>query len=187
MNVPNVLKNVRGGMYAGMLVTNDLMKRKNEYHAWNYDKTYDIYKSVNYNTIGDKGKTSLMNNEKYSKMHGSFTYLAPKHYNMFDESRMENMVEDTMLVRNSQMRQINNIKLEITVSGDSQRRVGELVELILPSQESKSTTSGKADDSIFSGTYLVSKIKHILSATNYDTIIQLVSDSYPEPLPEMAA
>jgi hypothetical protein len=186
INVPNVLTNVRGGMYSGLLVTNDLMKRKNEYHVWNYDETYDIYKSVNYNTVEGKGKTSLMNNEKYSKMHGSFTYLAPKHYNMFDESPMENMVEDTVLVRNSQMRQINNIKLEITVPGDSQRRVGELVELVLPALESKSITSGKKDDSIFSGTYLVSKVKHIISATNYDTIIQLVSDSYPEPLPEMA-
>jgi hypothetical protein len=90
-----------------------------------------------------------------------------------------------MLVRNSQLQQINAIRLQIVVPGDSQRHVGEVVEVRIPAIEEKNDTGGGKLDAAFSGRYLVSKIKHIMTPAqgSYETIMMLIKDSYATPLP----
>ena len=81
---------------------------------------------------------------------------------------------------------MNSIQLEITVSGDSQRRVGEIVYINLPSIEPKNEENPTSVDPFYSGRYMISRIKHTLSAESntYETIMELVKDSYTFPLPE---
>ena len=88
------------------------------------------------------------------------------------------------MIRNSQLHQISAIKLEIVVSGDSQRRVGEVVNLKIPTVEE---TGGRLDE-LLSGRYLICKIKHDISSTEhgYNTIMMLVKDSWANPLPVKA-
>ena len=80
---------------------------------------------------------------------------------------------------------MNNIKLRIVVPGDSQRRVGEIVSVRLPSIEPVTTENPTSLDPFYSGRYLISRIKHVLTAEDetYETIMELVKDSYTESLP----
>lgn len=177
---PNLIENINEGMFAGTLITNDLVKRQHNYSFFNYDESYDIFKSVNYNRVSGSGqeKTALVNNPNYSSRPSSFIHMAPKQYNAFGSTDIGNGVEEVLLIRNSQMKQITNLMIDIVVPGDSNRTVGEIVEIVLPRIE-----SGKGgSDSRFSGRYLISKIKHMMTQTNYDTVLQLVRDSYSEPL-----
>lgn len=184
--LPNTITNIQSGVYASTLVSNDLMKRKVEFNTFDYDDSYNKYKSVNPNEVSSgQGKTSLTNNKSYTQRNSSYVTFLPKHYGSFDTERNHNDERaDSELLRNSQLRQINAIRLQVIVSGDSQRRVGEVVKLKIPTQEEK---GGRVDE-ILSGRYLVSKIKHIISSeeNGYHTAMQLIKDSYANPLPKKA-
>jgi hypothetical protein len=181
--LPNIISNIQNGVYGATLVSNDLMKRKVTYSNFNYDESYTKYKSVNYNEVGSgQGKTSLTNNKTYSERMGSDIRFVPKHYSSFGtRTNYADEREDAELIRNSQLRQINAIRLQIVVSGDSQRRVGEIIEINIPTIEEK----GGRVDGILSGRYLVSKVKHMISSVDneYNTAMEVVSDSFTNPLP----
>ena len=188
VSMPNTVRSVQAGMYGSTIVSNDLMKRKVTYNTFDYDKTYDKYKSVNYNTMtGGHGKTTLVNNKNYSERPSSMVKFLPKHFGSFDtDTNLGDERQDTELVRTSQMHQINAIRLELIVSGDSQRRVGEVVEVMLP-PPSTIKREGQQDE-LLSGRYLISKIKHLIYSDNsgYNTMLLLVKDSYSSPLPKKA-
>lgn len=188
LSLPNTVRSVQSGVYGSTIVSNDLLKRKVSYNTFNYDKSFDKYKSVNFSLMaGGHGKTTLINNKTYSERNSSAVHFLPKHYNSFDtELNYNDDREDVSLVRISQMHQINSIRLQLIVSGDSQRRVGEVVEVLLPPP---STIKREGDfDSLLSGRFLISKIKHIISSDNagYNTMLMLVKDSYSTPLPKKA-
>ena len=133
-----------------------------------------------------QGKTLLTNNKNYSKRNEGTVYFLPKHFGSFDtETNHGDEREDTMLVRRSQVQQINSIRLQINVPGDSQRTVGEVVEIRLPAIEQKNQKSGGKLDLMFSGRYLISKIKHVITskAGGYETVMMLIKDSFENPLP----
>ena len=189
ISMPNIVSNIERGMYAGTVISNDLLKRQINYTTFNYNESYNNYKSVNYNEVGGfgQGKTALLNNENYSQRSQGFVYFLPKHFKSFDtETNHGDEREDTMLVRNSQLQQINAIKLQIVVPGDSQRRVGEVIEVNLPAIEEKNDQGGGRLDMTFSGRYLVTKVKHMITskAGGYETIMMITKDSYANPLPE---
>ena len=188
VSMPNTVRSVQAGMYGSTIVSNDLMKRKVTYNTFDYDKTYDKYKSVNYNTMtGGHGKTTLVNNKNYSERPSSMVKFLPKHFRSFDtDTNLGDERQDTELVRTSQMHQINAIRLELIVSGDSQRRVGEVVEVVLP-PPSTIKREGQQDE-LLSGRYLISKIKHLIYSdkAGYNTMLLLVKDSYSSPLPKKA-
>lgn len=186
LNLPNIVRDIRSGMYSSTVVSNDLMKRKVEYNTFDYLESYDKYKSVNFNEISKAGqtKTSLTNNKNFRA--SSLTHFIPKNYKSFDtEINFNDERRDLTLIRRSQMQQMNSIQLQVVVSGDSERRVGDIVELVIPSVESQ---SGRPDE-ILSGRYLVSKIKHMISSDitqGYTSVMLLVKDSYGTPLPKRA-
>ena len=183
---PNVITDVQAGMYGSTVVSNDLMKRRVSYNKFDYLESYDKYKSVNYNeiSVGGQGKTSLTNNDKFRS--SSLVHFVPRNYKSFDtEINFNDERSDMCLVRRSQLQQMNAIQVQVTVSGDSQRKVGEIVNLRIPSTKSE---SGELDQ-LLSGRYLISKVKHMISSkvtTGYSTIMLLVKDSYGTPLPKRA-
>jgi len=184
--LPNTIANIQAGVYGSTMVSNDLMKRKVSYSNFNYDESYSKYKSANYNEVGmGQGKTSLTNNKTYSERKNSHIRFVPKHYGSFDtRTNYADERVDSELIRNSQMRQINAIRLQIVVSGDSQRRVGEIIELKIPTLEE---TGGNLDE-LLSGRYLVSKVQHLISSVDneYLTTMEVVADSFTNPLPVKA-
>lgn len=179
--MPNIVSNVQRGLYSGTAISNDLIKRQIGYTTFNYDESFSKYKSVNFNEIGT-GKTTLLSNKNYSSRNDSFVQFIPKHFKSFDtDTNYGDEREDSSLIRNSQMQQMNSIQVEVVVAGDSQRRAGEVIELILPVVEKV----GGRSDKTFSGRYLVTKVKHIITSTEmgYETVMRLSKDSYPTPLP----
>jgi len=192
LNMPNIAKNIEQGVYGSTLISNDLMKRKITTQKFNYDRLYRLHKHVNFNSgRGGQGSTGISNNPRYSERYNSFVKFIPKHFGSFDIlgvpfSNLADERELTDLERRSQLRQMNAIRLEILINGDSQRRVGEVVDITIPAIQEQNEDQGGRIDGILSGKYLISKIKHkILSkSAGYSTVLQLVKDSYTNPLPE---
>ena len=190
LGMPNTVRSIQRGMYAGTVISNDLMKRQIKQTTFDYDESYMDYKRVNENKHDGFGRTVLAKNPTYSKRSQGHIRFVPKHFDSFstEENHGDN-VENTILVRNSQLQQINSIRLQVTVGGDSQRRVGDIVKVRIPAIEEQNETSGGKLDSTLSGRYLVSFIKHVIypQPQGYNTHMVLVSDSWGKPLPESIA
>ena len=182
---------INQGVYGSTLISNDLMKRKVTVSKFNYLNSYNDYKHVNYNFTGISGNmrmSSISNNPRYSERSSSFVKIIPRHFGSFDVDGLplSNYSDDrqgTELQRRSQMGQINSVRLEILVNGDSQRKVGEVVKIIIPAIEEQNDEQGGRIDGLLSGKYLVSKVKHtILSkAAGYKTTLQLVKEGLVFP------
>jgi hypothetical protein len=98
------------------------------------------------------------------------------------DSEYPNKVEEWLHVRTSQLQQINNVKLFVTVPGDSRRKVGETVDFLLPSPEPP-VNKEEQYDSFLRGKYLISQVRHTIDQSQYETHLQLVKDSVFTPFP----
>jgi hypothetical protein len=86
------------------------------------------------------------------------------------------------LMRRSQLKSLQGQVIEITVPGDSRRRVGEIIEVDIPSYESRFTEDG-TDHSV-SGKYMISHIKHVIKKDDYKLVMELSRNSRKQRLPE---
>ena len=81
---------------------------------------------------------------------------------------------------------MNNIKCTITVFGDSDLTLGDMINLQIPLYSS--TDSGEIDR-YYSGKYLILALRHRLELGRYYLDIELVKDSFndtlPSPIPEL--
>jgi len=92
----------------------------------------------------------------------------------------DNQIERYLLQRYAQKMSLNNIVLDITIAGDHNRRVGEIVEIKLPSYR-----YDNEEHSYYKGNYLLSKIRHTMNTEGiYMTEMELIKDVLFEPLQE---
>ena len=94
----------------------------------------------------------------------------------------ENQLERRTQIRDSQLQQLDNIKITIKMYGDSSLRVGEIINFYVPSN---STQEGQENisDAFLSGKYLITKIKHEFTAEKYLMHVQIRKDSWQSDLP----
>jgi len=96
----------------------------------------------------------------------------------------DNQVERYILSTNAQKRFLKNIIVNIKVSGDQNRKIGEVVQLKIPS--SYYTNNGVSDEHTFyQGNYLITKLKHTINQdSTYTSEMELVKDTLFTKLPE---
>ena len=86
------------------------------------------------------------------------------------------------LRRRSQLKSLQGQVIEITVPGDSRRRVGEIIRVEIPSYESR-VKEDYLDTSI-SGKYMISHIKHVIKKDDYKLVLELSRNARSQKLPE---
>ena len=180
----NTLENIREGMYASKLVTHDLVKRKVFFKTFNYNQEYNRHTNMNPNSF--KGRsTAMTNNREASAAPDSYEIYAPRHHMKYDSVDVSSFEVDRALHRKSTMQQLNNQVIEIGVIGDSQRRVGDIVEFYMPSPETVGT-DGPVRDKYMSGRWMITAITHSLTSNpqKYTMAIELSRNSIYGGLPE---
>ena len=81
--------------------------------------------------------------------------------------------------RDSQLQQLDNIKVTLKINGDSSLRVGDLIEMKMPS-----TVDTDWDyDTWLKGKYMMTKIKHVFNDERYTQEIQIRKDGFDVLLP----
>lgn len=87
--------------------------------------------------------------------------------------RFDNNVERYILQGNAQKRMMKNIVIDIRIPGDHNRKVGEIVEIKMPSL----FFSGE-EHQYYRGNYLITKVRHNITSTGvYNTELELVKDA----------
>jgi hypothetical protein len=179
----DVLDNLISGMYANRVYTYDFLKKQFNFTDYNYSDSFNTLKHVESNTkfnpINNKsGPTKLAIKKLQNLVSPAST---TRFYVANTSDPFPNRVENWLGLRISQLQEINNITLNITVPGDSERVIGETVSVLLPSAEPAQNKELQFD-TYFQGRYLISSLKHTIQQDKYVTKMELVKDSVFSPI-----
>ena len=104
-----------------------------------------------------------------------------------DDESKPNQVENWLLQREMQLQEYGNIVVTFNVAGNSARHVGDLIRFEIPSAIAPDEM-GSVDigHQLYSGYYLVSKIRHIITINEYKTDLELIKNSFAKRIPGQA-
>jgi len=177
LNSGNRMENIGTGVFSSLLTTFDINSKRIESSIYRYSKNYTDVDHI------DKYPLVPSSLDKYSDKIMSYRKVLPKNTFKFNGVSDNETHDLYALGRQSLLNQMNTITLQVVASGDSRRRVGDIVELKLVSQED---TAKKDDpyDPYLSGHYMITKINHSFTHDDYEIIMTLSKDSYASPLPD---
>jgi hypothetical protein len=162
----DILENIQAGMYGNELMTHSNARKIWKDYTFDYPSTFDDYKhlyasNLLFNPIfGDNVPTSKL------KLHSTG----------HDQDNYPALPELWIPCRISQLQQLQNIRVAVTIPGDSERTIGQVVELRIPSPEPP-INNEQVNDKYFNGRFLVRALRHKIDTDKYTTIMELIKDS----------
>ena len=90
-------------------------------------------------------------------------------------------MENWLLQRQAQVSEFGNIIVTFTVPGNTSRHVGDLIEFAVPShipEDDSELGSVQIGHQLYSGYYLISKIRHIIKKSGFEMDLELIKNSF---------
>jgi len=102
-----------------------------------------------------------------------------------DNEAKPNQIETWLLQRKAQLQEFGNIIVTFTVAGNSSRHVGDLIRFEVPTSMAPNPPIfvPEIGHQLYSGYYLVSKIHHKITPTEYKTDFELIKNSFAKRIP----
>ncbi len=103
-----------------------------------------------------------------------------------DKESKQNNVEKWLLQRQAQVSEFRNVIITFTVPGNTSRHVGDLIEFAVPShipEDDSEIGSVQIGHQLYSGYYLISKIRHIIKKDGFEMDVELIKNSFAKRLP----
>jgi hypothetical protein len=162
----DILENLQTGMYGNELYTHSHSRKIWRRYTFDYPGSFDDYKHLYQSNYLFNGKFNDDKPDSKLKLHSTG----------HDQDGYPFLPEKWIPCRISQLQQLQNLKISITVPGDSERTVGQVVEFRFPSPEPPQNNQ-QIDDKYYSARLLVQSVRHKIDANKYVTIMTLVKDS----------
>jgi len=89
--------------------------------------------------------------------------------------------DETILLRQSLLNQMNAINLIVSCHGDTNVKVGQVIDFRTVSREATKKQDNYEDDYL-KGKYLITAIKHTVTDREHTMTMTLSRDSFPEPI-----
>jgi len=170
--------NVFKGMYSGTNLCFDSTYKKMTKSVYAYFKDFDDTDHI------EKFPTLPRIRDEYSTNFLSSIYKTDTSSFLYDDLQSHNMIKNNMFKRNNHISHMSFQKMNINVYGDTDRRCGELVEVIIPSKEPISSPSQDKDDKYLSGKYMITSISHQITRKEHVISMDLSRDSLPQAIPD---
>jgi len=103
-----------------------------------------------------------------------------------DKESKQNNVEEWLLQRQAQVSEFRNVIITFTVPGNTSRHVGDLIEFAVPShipEDDSEIGSVQIGHQLYSGYYLISKIRHIIKKDGFEMDVELIKNSFAKRIP----
>jgi len=103
-----------------------------------------------------------------------------------DSEAKQNNVEKWLLQRQAQVSEFGNIIVTFTVAGNTSRHVGDLIRFEVPTtipHDSSEIGSIQIGHQLYSGYYLISKIRHIIKKDGFEMDLELIKNSFAKRIP----
>lgn len=176
----NILESLAQGHYASNLLTYDIVRQ--------------IYTKIDFDYVADFGKFKHLAKEKPHTDELDALY-EPKSFMRFLSTDLDhdvipwiagkepgikpNRVEEYTLYRYSQIKQMQQHAMRLQVSGDPRRKVGQVIEFIMPQHIGNLHPDQPEElDEYLQGKYLVTSIAHRLERDQYIMELEIIKDSY---------
>lgn len=202
----DIIKNINAGMYSSCLITYDI--HTGETNTVDYDYMDDFYKSETTNRdlldpknpkdyppiyLDDNNKNDIT--QQYNSRRLFIPILSSRDENNITGSKdfRNNEVskyigpEQYIQKRLSCLSRLNNFKLQFEISANSRHKVGDCVYIDLTDYKFREVSAGieQFSSKYYSGYYLITSIKHILTPLSYKMHIEAVIDSYNSKIGEI--
>ena len=148
----DTIDKMAGGMFKNTVRSFDMLSKEFEEVAFELSKQAHTFET------GDK-KAKIPNTNKILSEAGQgapYFMFAPK-----DSSKGNDFVSDLMGYRHSFVKLFNQNVTRCMAYGDNYLTVGDMIELNLP--DTSGTTEKKSNDNRFSGKYMITKLRHIIT------------------------
>ena len=101
-----------------------------------------------------------------------------------DSEAKPNQIENWLLQREMQVQEFGNIIVTFNIAGNSSRHVGDLIRFEIPTSIPADGSMGvDLGHQLYSGYYIVSKIRHIIYPQDYKTDLELIKNSFAKRIP----
>lgn len=170
------VKNYTNGYLANRLITLDVFNKK--YELIDYDHTEEYFKYKH--SSGEKSVPIFAEGSlKNPATSISFYPVNPKLFNNFADNVSEKMGK-IYGNRKSTLLELTNLKLNINVPGRTDVEIGNMLRFIYPELGPKDNPNTKAEDTQYSGYYIITAIRHKITKTDtleHRMVMEIVKDS----------
>ena len=160
----DILDNVNSGAYASELLKLDIMNRTAEYDQFGVTQSTMplLNQYLPYNLAKNRLGNSLNQASAYVKMFPKF---------------QDNLANKWLLMRAARLALLNNTRLHIDIPGDSSLSVGDVLFVQIPKNSAETDPENIVLDSMMSGKYLITGLRHQILDDKYLCHAQLCKDS----------
>lgn len=180
------LERIEQGMYASKLITHDLVRK--QFSSFDFRYKEDFLRTQHLEDFNVDGKGVRIKQtpkafpgiSRHSDQTETLVKFYPKHSFLFDDLKDYDDSQKWVLPRNSQLRQIEQLRLRVELPGDANRRVGDVVIFEAPRPELvKGYNASESKDPNISGNYIITSIHHIIELDSHRMVIELSKESLP--------
>jgi hypothetical protein len=174
----DMITSISNGSFSSRLLSIDIFSQKFEnldYNLLNAEVQGNLINKFKPVNSFKNSKDQTLFNSPYSFFR---TYLSIND----TASEKSNDIKFWMQPRAMHMALLNHFRIQITIPGDIELKAGDIVEYEFPVFES-AQTSGKKLDKARTGKYLVASVNHKFNGDTFESIVELVSDSFSEAIP----
>ena len=98
-----------------------------------------------------------------------------------DKEAKQNYVEKWLLQREAQVQEFENVIVKFSVPGNTSRHVGDLIRFEMPTSipdDDREISSVEIGHRLYSGNYIISRIRHNITQDSYDMDMEIMKNSY---------
>lgn len=177
------LKELNDSMYSSHLIVHDLLK-----------KDYTVTSMTYINSWEDSDHCEeypyLPIDNRYSKSPQVDMNIASRHTSMHDEYENTQDPEEWLLKRKSTIKQMDTMKIKMTIPGNSNLKVGDTIMVRIPSSEPVKRNDPDWFDVVTSGKYLITGVRHSIdllqSTKEYTSVLEISKDSMSRRTPDQS-
>ena len=191
INSPDVIENIKNGLYAGKFIGIDPLTRKVNINNIDLLQTYgktkshlNKYPNIQSGLNRQNKDASQMFDSKvslyaYSSQRESSSWIKQK------DPKTRTVIDDThayVYQRAPILANLLQTTIHLNVSGNFGLTSGAVIDLEIPVRELKPSDSGESVDDYMSGRYIITATRHIIKVDRHETVIEVASDSTNRPL-----
>jgi len=178
----DVAANQAAGTYAHRVITHNLYDKSYKESNYNYHNSFNDTKHIDGNKVPVVSTPVDFDDKGISDYSESRVSVVPttRYTHGEDTGAFGIDIEQDGITTASRVSQKNQVlggtRLEMTIKGQSYLEPGDVVQFNLQTVENKKISNGKFDPQ-YSGRYIITKIRHRVTTTEYLNIIELTKDS----------
>lgn len=169
----NTLDSYSQGHYGSRVISLDIINKSYDYIDYDHVKEFEKYTHVTgkdvfpiYSQPIRNLQTKTVVYTKHPDLHTGFKENANEKFPYIYGNRKSNLFE------------LNNFRMKITIPGRTDITVGSLIDIVFPDVSPRdSSDSTKHMDKMFSGKYLITSMRHKVNPVRHYVILEIVKDA----------